>query len=70
MLYLALALKLSLTNLSAPIGCLFQLFHWPVNRKTEKIIPKDENENQQEIPVTAEDMRKLIETLKSGKNRI
>ena len=63
MLYFALGITISLTNLSAPLSCLAQLFWWR-DSHTE-ILTEVENENQ--VPQTVDEMRKLIKELKSTK---
>lgn len=60
MLYLALGLTISLSNLSAPLSCLAQLFWWQDHNA--EILTENETENQ--VPQTVAEMKELIKALK------
>jgi hypothetical protein len=65
MLYLALGLSISLTNLSAPLHCFVRLFCWP--KANEVILSESADESSQtNVPKTVKEMRKLIEELKGN----
>lgn len=63
MLYLAIAISVSLSNLAAPIHCLTQLFY--VKCRTKET--DDERSDRCKVPDNVSDMRKLIKTLKADK---
>jgi len=65
LIYFAVGFSLSLTNLSAPISCLSQLFCLPKASEilqTEQELAKEGK--QSEVPQTVAEMRKLIAELK------
>lgn len=62
MFYLALGLSISLTNLSAPLTCIAQLFCW---RGANEVIVQ-ETEHPDQVPKTVEEMRKLIKDIKDS----
>jgi len=62
MLYLALGLTISLSNLSAPLSCLAQLFWWQDHNA--EILTDHDSENQ--VPQTVEQMKELIKELKAN----
>lgn len=63
MLYIALGLSISLTNLSSPINCMFQIFSW---RKADETMLSENNDKDQ-VPKTVAEMRELIAELKENK---
>lgn len=60
MLYLALGLSISLTNLCNPFTCMFQLFSW---RNANEVILTD-TDHAEQVPKTVAEMRELIKELK------
>lgn len=60
MLYLALGLSISLTNLCNPFTCMFQLFSW---RNANEVILTD-TDHPEQVPKTVAEMRELIIELK------
>lgn len=63
MLYVAIGLSISLTNLAAPISCLSQLFYW--KDSNAEILTEKAKGNQ--VPETVAEMTELIKTLKANK---
>lgn len=62
MLYVAIGLSISLTNLAAPISCLTQLFYWKQQPRNEIV---NETEGEKQVPETVAEMKELIKILKA-----
>lgn len=65
MLYLAIGLSFSLTNLASPAACFLKIFHYKPKKSCAEVAP----DCGDEIPKTVEEMRKLIETLQENKKQ-
>lgn len=61
MFYFALGLSISLTNLSAPVSCLAQMFVW---RHANEVILTETN-HAEEVPKTVKEMAKVIAEIKA-----